>query len=37
MQSKATTVDEYISELPKDRQGSIMPNCEGNKKNYPKI
>ncbi len=36
MQSKATTVDEYISELPKDRQEAISKLHKEIKKNLPK-
>lgn len=36
MQSKATTVDEYISELPKDRQEAISKLRKEIKKNLPK-
>ncbi len=36
MQSKATTVDEYISELPKDRQVAISKLRKEIKKNLPK-
>lgn len=36
MQSKATTVDEYIAELPEDRQKAIVQLRKAIKKNIPK-